>query len=113
MTNGEERTASEGDPYTSMDESAAGNGGDEENAVAVFQGAGFAAEEADVFFVKIDVEELADLSLFIADVTREGGVPRGEIIEGFGDGGGGGIELGDAVGEAAECGGDFDGDGHS
>ena len=52
------------------------------------------------------------MSLFIADVTRERGIARGQVVEGFGDGGGGGIELGDAVREATECGGDFDGDGY-
>src|SRR5208337_1392315 len=109
----QERTASEGGPYTSMNDLAAGDRGDEEDVVAVFQRAGFTAEEANVFFVEIDVEELADLPLFIADVTRERWIARGQVVEGFGDGGGGGIELGDAVGEATERSGDYDSDGHS
>jgi len=91
---------------------AAGDGGDEEEAVAFFEGGGFAAEEAYVFLVEVDVKELADLALVVADVAREGGEFGGEVVEGVGDGGGGAVVLGCAVGEAAESGGDFDGDGH-
>ena len=53
---------------------AAGDGGDEEDAVAFLEGAGLAAEEANVFFVEIDVEELADLAGLVADVLGEVGV---------------------------------------
>jgi len=66
---------------------------DEEYAVAVFQLGGFAVEEADVFFVEIDVEELADLALVVADVTGEGGEFSGQIVQSFGDRGGGGVYL--------------------
>lgn len=65
---------------------AAGDGGNEEDAVAFLEAARLAAEEADVFLVEINVEELADLALFIANVAREGGELRGQIVEGFGDG---------------------------
>src|SRR6266481_8263579 len=91
---------------------AAGDGGNEEDAIAFFEGAGFAAEEADVFFVEIDIEELADLALIVADVAREIGEARSELVESFGDRGGGTVHFGRAVREAAEGGGDFDGDGH-
>src|SRR6266852_288420 len=84
----------------------------QQNAVTFLEGAGFAAEEADVFFVEIDVEELADLALVVADVAAEIGEAGGELIEGFGDGGGATVHLRGAVGEAAEGGGDFDGHGH-
>src|SRR6266403_1099338 len=87
----------------------AGDGGDEEDAVAFLEGAGFAAEEADVFFVEVHVEELADLALVVADVAPESGEARGECVEGFGDGGCATVYLRRAVGEAAEGGGDFDG----
>src|SRR6267143_4788742 len=65
---------------------SAGNGGDEENAIAFLEAAGFAAEEANVFFVEIDVEELANLALIVAHVAREIGEPRGEFVESLGDG---------------------------
>jgi len=38
-----------------LEAGASGNGRDEEDAVAFLETAGFAAEEADVFFVEIDV----------------------------------------------------------
>src|SRR5256885_15903769 len=50
-----------------------GDGRDEEEAVAFFERAGFAAEEADVFFIEVDIEELADLPLIVADVAPEVG----------------------------------------
>src|SRR6266446_6989352 len=84
----------------------------QQNAVTFLEGAGFAAEEADVFFVEVDVEELADLALVVADVAAEIGEARGEFIEGFGDGGGATVYFGCAIGEAAESGGDFDGHWH-
>jgi hypothetical protein len=43
----------------------AGNGGDKENAIAFLEAAGFAAEETNVFFVEIDVEELSNLALIV------------------------------------------------
>src|SRR3989442_12959977 len=56
---------------------AAGDRGDEHHAVAVAEGAGFAAEEANVFFVEGDIEELANLALVVADVAGEGGEAGG------------------------------------
>src|SRR6267378_2525989 len=91
---------------------AAGDGRHQEDAITFFKRAGFAAEEADVFFVEIDVEELADLALIVADVAAEIGEARGELVEGFGDGGGATVHSWGAVGEAAEGGGDFDGHWH-
>src|SRR2546426_10684409 len=63
---------------------AAGDRGDEHHAVAVAEGAGFAAEEANVFFVEVDIEELANLALVVADVAGKRG----------GGGGGGGLGVG-------------------
>src|SRR5438034_10933958 len=91
---------------------SASDGGDKEDAVAFLERAGFAAEEADVFFVEVDVEELADLALVVADVAPEIGEARGEFVEGFGDGGCATVYFRRAVGEAAEGGGDFDGHWH-
>src|SRR6266478_2841793 len=88
---------------------AAGDGGNEEDAIAFFEGAGFAAEEADVFFVEIDIEELADLALIVADVAAEIGEAGGKLVEGIGDGGRATVDFRRAVGEAAEGRGNFDG----
>src|SRR6266852_582372 len=91
---------------------AAGDGGDEKDAVAFLEGAGLAAEEADVFFVEVNVEELADLALIVADVAPEIGEARGKLVEGIGDCGRATVHFRRAVGEAAEGCGDFDGDCH-
>ena len=64
---------------------SASDGGDKEDAVAFLEGAGFAAEEADVFFIEVDVEELADLALIVADVAPKIGEARCKLVEGFGD----------------------------
>ena len=66
---------------------ASRNRRDKQNTVAFLEGAGFAAEEADIFFIEVDVEELADLTLLVADVPREIGEARGKLVEGVGDGG--------------------------
>ena len=80
--------------------------------VAFLEGARFAAEEADVFVVEIDVEELANLALIVADVAAQIGEFGGEFVEGLRDGGGATVDFGLAVREAAEGGGDFDNYGH-
>ena len=67
---------------------AASDGGDEENAVAFLEAARFAAEEANIFFVEIDIEELANLTLIVAHMAREIGEPCGEFVQSLGDGGG-------------------------
>src|ERR1700735_510919 len=87
---------------------AAGDRGDEEDAVAFFQRARLAAEEADVFFVEVDVEELADLAGLVADVLGEVREASGQLGEGCRYGGAGTVDFWGAVGEAAECGGNFD-----
>jgi len=91
---------------------AAGDGGNQENSIAFLQGAGFAAEEADVFFVEIHVEELADLALIVANVTREVRETGSEFVESVGDGSRATVYLWGAVGEATERCRDFDGHGH-
>src|SRR5437879_3265677 len=91
---------------------APGDGGDQKDAIAFLQGAGFAAEEADVFFVEVDVEELADLALVVADVAAELGEAGSKLVEGVGDGGRATVHFRRTVGEAAEGRGNFDGYGH-
>src|SRR6266849_2050073 len=82
---------------------------DEQNAIALLEGARFAAEEADVFFVEVDVEELANLALIVADVARESGEARGKLVEGVGDRGRATVHFRRAAGKATECRWDFDG----
>jgi hypothetical protein len=91
---------------------AAGDGRDEENAIAFLEGTGFPAEEADVFFVEIDVEELANLALLIADVAREIREPGGKFVQSLGDGRGATVYFWRAIGKAAERGRDFYDDRH-
>jgi hypothetical protein len=88
--------------YLARNVLAAGDGRDEQDTVTVFDGAGFAAEEADVFIVEINVEELANLALVVADVAAEIGKFSGQLIQGFGDCDGATVHLGLAVGEATE-----------
>src|SRR5260370_322943 len=90
----------------------AGNGGNEEDAVALLERAGFAAEKADVFFVEVNVEELADLALIVAYVAREIGKAGRKLVQRFGNRGRATVNFRRAVGEAAEGGGDFDCDRH-
>src|ERR1700759_928189 len=87
---------------------SAGDGGDQEDAVPFLECAGFAAEEADVFLIEVDVEELADLAGLVADVLGEVGVARREFGEGGGDGRSGTVDLWRAVGEETGCGRGFD-----
>src|SRR5882757_7184084 len=84
---------------------AAGDGGDEHDLVAVLEGVGFAAEEADVFVVDVDVDKAAKLAVFAFDLggeSREGLVDVGEKT---GEICGGRIELFSAIGVAGEGGG--------
>src|SRR5438552_2313168 len=89
------------------------NRGNQEDTIAFLEGAGFAAEEADVFLVEVDIEELADLALIVADVAAEIGKAGSEFVEGVGDGGRATVHSRRAVGEATEGRGNFDGYGHA
>src|SRR5437899_633836 len=91
---------------------SARNRRDEENAIAFLESAGFPAQEADVFLVEIDIEELADLALVVADVAAESREAGSEFVEGFRDGGGTTVHPRRALGEAAERRRDFDRNGH-
>jgi hypothetical protein len=87
---------------------SASDGGNQKDAVTFLEGAGFAAEEADILLVEVDVKELADLAALVADVARETGEARSEVVEGFSDCGRATVNFWRAVGEAAECERDFD-----
>src|SRR5713101_3017045 len=84
----------------------------QQNPIAFLEGAGFSAKEADVFFIEVDVEELADLALIVADVAPEIGEARGKLVEGVGDRGRATINFRRAIGEATEGCGNFNGYGH-
>src|ERR1700688_1836510 len=86
---------------------AAGDGGDEKYAVAVFQRGRLAVEEPDVFLVEIDIEKLADLALLVANVARERRKLRGQVVQRFGDCGCAAIYFGRTLGEASKCCWDF------
>jgi hypothetical protein len=88
--------------YLARDVLATGDGRDQQDAVAIFNGAGFAAEKADVFVVEIHVQELANLALVVADVAAEIGEFGGELIQGFGNGDGATVNFRLAVGKAPE-----------
>jgi len=102
-------------PETSSPEllGSTGDGRDEKNAIAFLEAAGFASEEANVFFVEIDVEELANLALIVPHMSREIGEPRGKFVQSLGDGGGATVYFWRAVGEAAKRCRDFDDYRHS
>src|SRR6266481_2010913 len=91
---------------------AASDGGNQKHPIAFLERAGFAAEEANVFLIEIDVEELADLALIVTDVAREIGIAGRKFIQCVGDRGCATVYFWDAFGEAAEGGWDFDGYGH-
>jgi hypothetical protein len=89
---------------------ATGDGRYQQNTIPFLQDAGFAAEEAYVFFVEVDVQELADLALVVADVPRKIRVARGELVQSFGNRAGTTVYFWSAVREAAKGCWDFDGD---
>jgi hypothetical protein len=91
---------------------ASGNGGNERDAVAVADRAGFAAEEANVLFVEVDVQELADLALLIAKVTRDFGEVRCKLVEDGGESAGRTLQGRRSRRETAKGRGDINDDGH-
>src|SRR5260370_24008926 len=83
----------------------AGDGGDEHDLVAVLEGVGFAAEEADVFVVDVDVNEAAELAVFAFDLRGEGRECLVDVGEQARKISRGGVELFAAVGVAGGVGG--------
>src|ERR1700747_1706379 len=81
--------------------------GHEQHAVAFPESTGFSAEEADVFLIQINIEELADLPAVVADVAREAGKPLGQRVQRFRNGRGSAVHSWGAVREAAKRGGNF------
>jgi hypothetical protein len=88
--------------YLARDVLATGDGRDQQDAVAILDGAGFAAEEADVFVVEIHVEELANLALVVADVAAEVGKFGGQLVQCFSNRDGATVDFRLAVGKAPE-----------
>src|SRR3977135_194840 len=85
--------------------SSAGDGGDEHDLVTVLEGVGFAAEEADVFVVDVDVNEAAKLAVFAFDLRGERGEGLVDVGEKAGEILGSGVELFAAIGVAGVGGG--------
>src|SRR5215472_14122907 len=81
--------------------------GHEHHTVAFPQSTGFSAEEADVFLIQINIEELADLPAVVADVTREPWKPLGQRVQRFRNGRGTTVHFRGALGEAPKSGGNF------
>jgi len=77
------------------------------DAVAVFQRRGFTVEKADVFFVEIDVEELADLPLLVVYMARKRREARGQFGQRFGDRACSAVHARRTLGEATERCGNF------
>jgi hypothetical protein len=94
--------------YVAGDVLAASDGRNQQNVVAILDGAGFPAEETDVFVIEVHVQELANLSLIIANVTAEVGKFGGQLIQGFGNRYGATIDFGLATGKSSEGRWDFD-----
>ena len=91
---------------------AAGDGGDEHDLVAVLEGVAFAAKEADVFVIDVDVDEAAELAIFAFDLGGEGWKGLVDVSEEGGEILGGGVEVFAAVGVAGKGGGQRDFDRH-
>src|SRR5713101_6058349 len=91
---------------------AAGDGGNNHDAVAVLEAVGFAAEKADIFLVDIDIDELADAAGVVAEMPSHGGEFLPELGQQFGEGCRSAFDRRGAVREAAKGRGDFDDDSH-
>jgi hypothetical protein len=92
---------------------SAGDAGNEHDLVAVLEGVGFPAEEADVLVIDIDVDEAAELSGLVLDLGGEGR----EVLVDVGNQGGqilglaGELFLAFSVADEGRREDDFDGDG--
>ena len=84
---------------------SAGDGGDEHDLVAVLEGVGFAAEEADVFVVDVDVDEAAELAVFAFNLGGESWECLVDVGEEAREIFGGRAEVFAAIGVAGEGGG--------
>ena len=63
---------------------AAGDRRDQHDLVALLEGVGVAAEEADVFVVDVNVDEPAELALLVLDLVAERGEGLVDIISRLG-----------------------------
>ena len=66
---------------------SSGDGGDDADFVALFDGGVLIFEETDVFIVEEDIDEAADIALFVTDALGEAGIGFLEAGEDVGDGG--------------------------
>ena len=91
---------------------ASGNRRHQENFIAFLKRIGRSAEEANVFFVDIDIEKTADLALIIAQVRLEFGELLVEHREEFPEIGCGAGDRSDAGSMTSQSSGNIHGDGH-
>ena len=92
---------------------AAGDGGDHQHLIAVLEGILLVAEEADVFFVDIEVDEAAHLALLVAQMLSQGRKAGLDLRDQFGQIGG--VRLGSrarSVGVLLKCIGQQNSNGH-
>src|SRR5437764_11377192 len=87
---------------------SAGDGRHQQNTISFFDRAFFAAEKADVLFVEINIQKLANLALIVTDMAPEPGELREENIQGFSNRACATVQLWCTFGETTEGCGDFD-----
>src|SRR5215470_5271734 len=75
------------------------DGRHEHNFVAGLHGAAFATEEPNIFLIEIDVQELTDLPLIVADMPGEAGKLCRQNIQRLGNGGRITVKLRRSVGK--------------
>ena len=91
---------------------AASDGGDEHDLIPILEGVGVAAQEADVFVVDVDVDELSQLAVLVFDLRGQSGEGLVQFSEQRGQVCGVRVELLAAIGVAGEGGGKDYLDGH-
>ena len=64
---------------------ASGDRRDDTDFVAFFNGGILVVEEADIFIVEEDVDEAADVALFVTDALGQAGIGLFEAVENLGD----------------------------
>ena len=81
----------------------AGDGRDHQHFVAVFEGILLIAQEADVFFVDVEVDEAAHLALFVAQVGLQRRKGRFDLGDQLGQIAGVRLDLAGTIGVLLKC----------
>src|SRR5262249_44044551 len=90
----------------------AGDGRHEQDFVAGLQGAAFATEEPNIFLIEIDVQELTDLALLVADMPAEAGKLCRQNIQRLGNRCRITVKLRPSVGKPPKCSRNFNRNSH-